>query len=265
MKRFTLVLVLLASSFAVAGSPKTFSTEKGEVAKSETTSLELMKSEKTDDLDASVREQLIALEHSAKKAEAKVDAVSADGTSATTGPAAASEADIPVLTAKKKTDPKEDSLSQKIVISFVIVFAILGGGLLFLRRYIGNRREKTKHTQIKIVTQHFIGPKKSLAIVRVAGESILIGVTDHSINLLKQLHTLDEDMLEEEESVPQNFDRTLQTRSLAIDNDGGRRGSRNQVDSSMDSQGEDEEELFAVQSITDVVSRGIRNKKRLFS
>ena len=51
--------------------------------------------------------------------------------------------------------------------------------------------------KFKVLTQHYLGPKKSLAIIRVAGESILIGVTDQNISLIKSLSLLDDDIPEE--------------------------------------------------------------------
>ncbi len=68
------------------------------------------------------------------------------------------------------------------------------------------RNLKNKNTSIRILTQHYIGPKKSLAIVSVAGETILLGVTDHSINMIKNLSLLDDEMPKD---VPSSFSQTL--------------------------------------------------------
>ena len=43
---------------------------------------------------------------------------------------------------------------------------------------------------VKVMSTHFIGPKKSLLTVRVSGQTLLLGVTDHSIQLLTRLDSL---------------------------------------------------------------------------
>jgi flagellar protein FliO/FliZ len=58
---------------------------------------------------------------------------------------------------------------------------------------------------MKIMTQFHLGPKKSVIIIRVAGEFLLLGVTDHSINLIKTLSLID-DEFEENSS---NFDHLI--------------------------------------------------------
>lgn len=47
---------------------------------------------------------------------------------------------------------------------------------------------------IKILTQKPIGPKKQLMLIRVAGETLLLGVTDHSINHLKTLSLMEDEL-----------------------------------------------------------------------
>ena len=56
--------------------------------------------------------------------------------------------------------------------------------------------------QIKVLSQHYLGPKKSLVIVRVAGESILVGVTDSNISMIKSLALIDDEVPVE---TPKNF------------------------------------------------------------
>ena len=90
--------------------------------------------------------------------------------------------------------------------------------------------------KIKILTQHHLGPKKSLAIIRVAGESLLIGVTDHSINLIKPLSLLDEE-------VP------LETSSQFSVSLGNATGSPN--------------EDFSVKGIKDIVANRLKGMKEL--
>ena len=116
------------------------------------------------------------------------------------------ETEIPVLanfTAKKEAVA---SPWTRISLSFLVIGA-LAGGMVFFSRWYAKRTKGVKDTnKIKVLTQHFLGPKKSLAIVRVAGETILIGVTDQNISMLKSLALLDEDI---PESMPAHFEQTM--------------------------------------------------------
>jgi flagellar biogenesis protein FliO len=47
---------------------------------------------------------------------------------------------------------------------------------------------------MKILNHLPLGPKKYLTVVEVAGETLLLGVTDYSVNLIKSLALLDEDL-----------------------------------------------------------------------
>lgn len=59
-----------------------------------------------------------------------------------------------------------------------------------------NKKKTLKHSpfQIKITNQYPLGPKKNLMMIEVAGEHLLIGVTDHNITLIKNLAVLDDDL-----------------------------------------------------------------------
>jgi flagellar protein FliO/FliZ len=115
------------------------------------------------------------------------------------------EAEIPVFTAtKEKTH--EPQPFQRMVISLGIV-AALGLGILYaLRRYSRRNTSKVPAIKIKVLTQHHLGPKKSLAIIQVAGESMLIGITDHNVSMIKSLSLLDEDLPDQ---LPSHFTSAL--------------------------------------------------------
>ena len=44
-----------------------------------------------------------------------------------------------------------------------------------------------KGKMIEVVSNHYLGPKKSIAVVRVAGRVLVLGVSNESINLITQL------------------------------------------------------------------------------
>lgn len=116
-----------------------------------------------------------------------------------------SEESIP-LNMPKATTAQVSAVGGDRIVMLIGLLAIIAGGAFFLAKKYG-RPGQSSSTQIKVLTQHYIGPKKSLAIVRVAGESVLIGITDQSINLIKSLSLMDDEVPEQ---TPQDFEKTLQ-------------------------------------------------------
>lgn len=113
-----------------------------------------------------------------------------------------SEEQIPVnVDVVKKASTSEGYMGRMVMVIGVMT-VVAGGAYYYAKKY--GKPGQNQHTQIKILTQHYLGPKKSLAIVRVAGESILVGVTDHSINLIKSLSLLDDEVPEP------NFEKVMQ-------------------------------------------------------
>ncbi len=115
------------------------------------------------------------------------------------------EAQIPL---KIPSDKKEESSGPslgKFILGISIFSLLLIGVFVFIKKYTIRNKKSDLH-QIKILTQHHMGPRKSLAIIRVAGESILIGVTDHNISMIKSLSLLDEDIPQD---TPQKFDQVM--------------------------------------------------------
>lgn len=116
-----------------------------------------------------------------------------------------SEDQIPLnISQGKKAETTENS-NGRLYLSFGLMAALLGLGYYFAKRY--GRPGNSKQTQIKVLTQYYLGPKKSLAIVRVAGESILIGVTDQNISMIKSLALLDDEIPENVSTA--SFESTL--------------------------------------------------------
>ncbi len=103
------------------------------------------------------------------------------------------EDQIPIKTAKVNKSAESDPIFLKLLMSFGVVGILFIGGFFFMKKYSVKANKKGSEKRIKIITQHYLGPKKSLAIVRVAGETILIGVTDHNISMLKSLSLVGED------------------------------------------------------------------------
>lgn len=58
-----------------------------------------------------------------------------------------------------------------------------------MARDFGADREGLGRNQrmIEVLSTHYLGPKKSIAVVRVAGRVLVLGVSNESINLITQL------------------------------------------------------------------------------
>ncbi|HRO66226.1 MAG TPA: flagellar biosynthetic protein FliO [Pseudobdellovibrionaceae bacterium] len=111
--------------------------------------------------------------------------------------AAPLESEIPLnLDAKKHAASEGGSLFR--ILGGFFVLALLGGGAYYLIRRHSKPGQRQNAPQIKVLTQHW----------RVSGESILIGVTDHNISMLKSLSLLDDEIPVE---TPEKFDRVLDT------------------------------------------------------
>lgn len=150
------------------------------------------------------------------------------------------EDQIPVLREKKSEAQSEESSIARILLTAGLLAALGIGSFFYLRRHA--RPTSSSTMQIKMLTQHHLGPRKSLAIIRVAGESILIGVTDHNISMIKSLSLLDEDLPEVNES---NFSESLKKVGAA--------------------QAQKVDDEFSMQGIRDMVSKKLKNMKNLES
>lgn len=185
---------------------------------------------------------VFAISVTAKAAEnLSSEAVPEETMAAISAPAEKAESEIP-LNLEKNKKASEDGGSLFRILLTVSMLGILGtGAYVFLRKYSVPKSMKYQ-TQIKVLQQHYLGPKKSLAIVRVAGESILIGVTDHNISMIKSLSLLDDEVPED---APQNFNKVMDkfeevpTKREAMDSD----------------------EDFAISGVKDIVSKRLKGMR----
>ena len=138
---------------------------------------------------------------------------------------------------------------MRMVGSLVIVL-ILGAVIFYsVKKYSHKQLSKNKHTSIRVMTQHYIGPKKSLAIVTVAGESILIGITDHNITPIKTLSLLDEE-------IPEVASGDFQTSLKKAD-------EKNQENIASSSMMPVEGEEFSIQGLKEIVSERLQGMRNL--
>lgn len=155
---------------------------------------------------------------------------------------------------KKAAD--EGSGMFRILFTISILGLVGIGAFFFLRKY--KVPQAAKHqTQIKVLQQHYLGPKKSLAIIRVAGESILVGITDHNISMIKNLSLLDDEVPEE---APRHFGKVLG--NMDIQEDESSQGSPAKSSRRQSTSNElDSDEEFAISGIKDIVSKRLKNMR----
>lgn len=158
------------------------------------------------------------------------------------------ENEIPVLAQAKDAKKSDSSGLARLMATLGVLVVLLGGVSFGLKRWMSKSKGQNKNTRIKVLTQHHLGPKKSLAIVQVAGESLLIGVTDQNISMLKTLSLIDDDI---PEAVPTNFNQAMNN----FDDD--------QEDAQIEAQATEEDfTISGLAEIRDTVSTRSRNMRR---
>lgn len=159
---------------------------------------------------------------------------------ATVTSAAASESEILVKLDGKKAPAETQESGMKLLLTFSILGVLGCGGYFLIRKYRFSNLNASRANEIKVLTQHHLGPKRSIAVVRVAGESMLIGITDHNINLLKNLSLLDDDI---PETTPRKFDSVFDSET-------------GQVNTGI-------EDEFSISGIKDFVSKRLKNMRNI--
>ncbi len=168
---------------------------------------------------------------------------------AVTARAALDESQIPLSIETSKKSVDSTPTSTRLFLTGFILCAILGATYYLVRKYKLSNSINKSNTKIKVLSQHYLGPKKSLAIIHVAGESMLIGITDQNISMIKSLSLIDDEVPAE---LPQNFSETLQMKSERP------AGATAKLTIS-----EELEEEFSFAGVKDTVSKKIKSMRSL--
>lgn len=104
------------------------------------------------------------------------------------------EESTPVL--KSESAKKAETSSPWFRLTGALIFILVAGlgAIVFIRKYARPKNQAGSKAKIELLHQHFFGPKKGLAVIRVAGEVMLVGVTDHNINLIKSIALIDDEV-----------------------------------------------------------------------
>lgn len=161
------------------------------------------------------------------------------------------ENQIPVLANTKDVKKAEGGTLYRLMATLGVLAALLGAATFGLKRWMKTSGKNKENTRIKMLTQHHLGPKKSLAIIQVAGESLLIGITDQNISMLKTLSLLDDEI---PEAVPTNFNNAM----ADFDEDSD---ESNVAAIDADSAGDEDFTISGLAEIRDKVSTRLKGKR----
>ena len=117
------------------------------------------------------------------------------------------ESKIPAFRGDIKDKEESGSPWVRMLLGTGVIILMSIGLLIFVKRYGKKIGVKTSGVALDVVSQRAISPKQNLLIVRVAGEHILLGATDHSINYIKSISLIDD---EAEDGLPQDFNNFLE-------------------------------------------------------
>ncbi|MBU8934919.1 MAG: flagellar biosynthetic protein FliO [candidate division Zixibacteria bacterium] len=76
----------------------------------------------------------------------------------------------------------------RMVSALVIVIACIYGGIFLLRRLMGQRHGRQGQSNIlEVLETTSVAPKKTVSLIRVAGKSVLVGITETGMSVLTEL------------------------------------------------------------------------------
>ena len=128
------------------------------------------------------------------------------------------ESQIPIAIDEKKEKRADSDPIRRALLAAFALAVVLGVGAFSLRKMARRNTTGKQTPRIQILGQHYLGPKKSLALVHVAGESILIGVTENNITLIKSIALIDDEV---PANLPNRFEGAMETAEAAQDGDFG--------------------------------------------
>ena len=74
------------------------------------------------------------------------------------------------------------------LLPLVIVFGLLYAVLFFVKKYsFAGKSKVSRSMNVKLISSQMIMPKKYISVVQVQDKLLVLGVSEHSITLLKEL------------------------------------------------------------------------------
>jgi flagellar biosynthetic protein FliO len=146
------------------------------------------------------------------------------------------EAQIPLKItnkdSKSATTPSWWRMLMGVGVAGILLFSLVVLSKKLNAKRLGAQFNKES---ITVISQKYLGPKRNLTLIRVAGEYLLLGVTDNNISLIKSLSVVDDEI---PDLAPNDF--TAAVKNITAKED------------PFESQIEDIEDSFSVSSLNDV-------------
>ena len=79
----------------------------------------------------------------------------------------------------------------KALIPLLLLVGLLYGVLVFVKKYGIKFKGKNDHNslKIKVLSNQMIMPKRFISVVKIEDKKLVLGVSEHSITLLKELNS----------------------------------------------------------------------------
>ncbi len=92
----------------------------------------------------------------------------------------------------------------KLIISMAVIIGLIYGSILLLRK-ISNRTLPQANQWVKVIGRSYLTPKQSLYIVKMGPKFAVLGVSDNSVNLIKELTPEEAESLNTPSEKPREF------------------------------------------------------------
>jgi flagellar protein FliO/FliZ len=101
------------------------------------------------------------------------------------------------------------ALLVRVVVSLGVVLAVMAGAAAVLRRSgvvgtapAGRRGMRRRGVPVEVITRHGLSRTSSLAVVRLGGRVLVLGVTEHQVTLLTEVDPAELDAPPEPDDAP---------------------------------------------------------------
>lgn len=94
----------------------------------------------------------------------------------------------------------------RMLLPLLLITALLGGVLWYVKKYSFQAKNTASlGVDVKVMSSKMILPKKYISIIKVKDRLLVLGVSDNSINLLKEFDVSPEDEITFESRGKENF------------------------------------------------------------
>ncbi|MBL1212536.1 MAG: flagellar biosynthetic protein FliO [Ignavibacteriae bacterium] len=95
----------------------------------------------------------------------------------------------------------------KMLGPIVLILGMLYGALVLVRKYSFPLKGKQASTcRINVLNTQMILPKKYVSVIKVDDKMLVLGISENSINLLREMDSVEEEIIEEPvQQPPKNF------------------------------------------------------------